>query len=430
MKTIIFFLLLLPLTGSAQDYVSYFTGNTTDTATAAGGGICLMGGASEDDEAMKWFLNKANSGDILVLRASGSDGYNNYLYSQLGITVNSVETIVFNNGNASYDPYVHSRIMLAEAIWFAGGDQWNYISYWINTPVDSLINAAIADRNIVVGGTSAGMAIMGKYYFTAQNGTVTSSAALADPYSSTLTIDSSAFLENAILHNVITDTHFDNPDRKGRTVTFLARALTDDGFPLKAIACDEYTAVCIEPDGTAKVYGGYPAYDDKAYLIQPNCELNNFIPENCTAGNPLTWNHSGEAMKVYKVKGTATGINTFNLNDWSTGSGGQWENWGIVSGVLSEVSDDQIDCSLSSGANDPTGKTTIFPVPVSDLITITTDQELRRIEIMDLSGRVIFSAGASGYLYTVPLHQFPEGAYLISIQTAGGTSMSKILKIK
>ena len=56
-----------------------------------------MGGATEDDNAMKWFLQRANGGDVLVLK-TGSNGYNAYFYSELGIPLNSVETIVCNNG--------------------------------------------------------------------------------------------------------------------------------------------------------------------------------------------------------------------------------------------------------------------------------------------------------------------------------------------
>lgn len=69
-----------------------------------------MGGATEDENAMKWFLQRANGGDILVLRTRGSNGYNNYLYSGLGETVNSVETIVCNNALASSDPYIIKKI--------------------------------------------------------------------------------------------------------------------------------------------------------------------------------------------------------------------------------------------------------------------------------------------------------------------------------
>ncbi|MCF8409897.1 MAG: cyanophycinase [Crocinitomicaceae bacterium] len=203
-----------------QNYTSYLTGNSTDLVTNPTGGICLMGGASEDDNAMKWFLERANSGDVLVLRATGSDGYNDYLYANLGINVNSVETIVCNNINASSDAYVINKINQAEAIWFAGGNQWTYISYWRNSPVSDAINLAIQQRNVVIGGTSAGMAIQGKYYFSAENGTVTSNTATTNPFASTMTVDSTSFIQNTILQNVITDTHFDSPDRKGRLVSF------------------------------------------------------------------------------------------------------------------------------------------------------------------------------------------------------------------
>jgi len=33
-----------------QSYTSYFTGNSIDTITNPEGGVCLMGGASEEDD--------------------------------------------------------------------------------------------------------------------------------------------------------------------------------------------------------------------------------------------------------------------------------------------------------------------------------------------------------------------------------------------
>lgn len=90
MKIIITLLhLFIAIYSTSQTYTTYFTGNTEDLITTPSGGICLMGGASEDDEAMKWFLNRANGGDVLVLRTSGgSNGYNEYMYSDLGVTLN------------------------------------------------------------------------------------------------------------------------------------------------------------------------------------------------------------------------------------------------------------------------------------------------------------------------------------------------------
>lgn len=246
MKSILLFTIALAFNSFSQSYTSYFTGNSIDISTTPSGGICMMGGATEHDEAMKWFLQRANGGDVLVLRTSGSDGYNDYMYTDLGVSVNSVETIVFNNSSASNDAYVQQKIQQAEAIWFAGGDQWNYISYWRDTPVEAYVNEAITIRNAVIGGTSAGMAIQGGYYFSAENGTVTSASALANPFDSRVTVDSTAFLENEYLSDVITDSHYDDPDRKGRHVAFLARMNSDYGIAGKGIACNEYTAVCID----------------------------------------------------------------------------------------------------------------------------------------------------------------------------------------
>ncbi|MEL6654602.1 MAG: cyanophycinase, partial [Bacteroidota bacterium] len=91
---------------ASQNYTSYTIGNQQDVDTLAQGGVCMMGGSTEQDDAMRWFLQRANGGDVLVLRASGSDGYQDYLYNQLGVNVNSVETIVFENANASNEAYV------------------------------------------------------------------------------------------------------------------------------------------------------------------------------------------------------------------------------------------------------------------------------------------------------------------------------------
>jgi len=148
-------ILIVSFLGQSQNYTSYLIGNSVDLETQPTGGICLMGGASEHDEAMKWFLQQSNGGDVLVIRATGSNGYNDYFFNQLGITLNSVETIVFNNATASIDAYVIDKIKKAEAIWIAGGDQWTYTSYWRNTPVDSLINKGITEEIIFIGETRA-----------------------------------------------------------------------------------------------------------------------------------------------------------------------------------------------------------------------------------------------------------------------------------
>lgn len=403
----------------AQNYTSYFTGNTTDIITNPLGGICLMGGSTENDNAMVWFLERANGGDVLVLRASGSDGYNNYMYSQLGVSLNSVETIVFNAASASNETYIHDRIQKAEAIWFAGGDQWNYVSYWRNTSIASLINDAILNRNIAIGGTSAGMAIQGAYYFSAENGTVTSANILANPYTTNATVDHAPFLTNSILSDVITDTHYDNPDRKGRHTAFLARLITDHGVIAKGIACDEYTAICIDNNGLAKVFGEYPTYDDNAYFIQPNCQLMSMQPENCSSGNPLNWNHNGEALKVYTVKGTLNGTNTFNLTDWETGNGGTWEHWYVNNGTFMAQSGTAANCSALLVENFDDATFTMQPNPAENEVELSYNNPLLNpatITVYNTLGKqqtAVYSAETTPFILNVA--NLESGVYFVKV---------------
>lgn len=414
-----------------QTYTSYFTGNETDMVTSADGGVCMMGGASENDEAMKWFLERANGGDILVLRTSGSNGYNDYLYSDLGIVVNSVETIVFDSPEAAFDPYVHESISQAEAIWFAGGDQWDYLSYWRDTPIDSLINLGINQRNITVGGTSAGMAIMGGYIFSAENGTVTSETALSNPYHPKVTVDSAGFLTNQYLWDVITDTHYDDPDRKGRHMTFLARIITDYGVTGKGIACDEYTAVCVDTNGMARIFGEYPQYDDNIYFIQPNCELEDFSPETCMDGQSLNWDRNGLALKVYKVKGTLVGDKTFDLNNWAAGNGGEWEHWFVSDGILTETAGTAIDCqSVAVGQLEADPSVRLYPNPAGESININISHEkIDVLWLLDVNGNKLRAITniSSGH-YAMDINSLPAGVYFLRLKFGNILKFSRFVK--
>lgn len=423
---------LFPWMLNAQSYTSYFTGNATDSVALPVSGICMMGGATENDSAMVWFLKRCKGGDVLVLRASGSDGYNDYLYSELGIFVNSVESIVFNQDAAANEPYIHQKIRQAEGIWFAGGDQWDYVSYWRNTAIDSLINDGIKNRNIVIGGTSAGMAILGSAYFTAKNGTVTSSEALANPYNTKVQVDTNAFIALPWMKNIITDTHYDNPSRKGRHIAFLARILTDYGIEAKGIACEEYTAVCITPEGIAWVYGSYPSRQDKAYFIQANCEEDPRFPENCSSGEALSWNRNQQALKVFAVNGTKTGANYLDLNDWQTGSAGNWENWYVNNGILATVTSVPINCSgLSVDENPKEDGLALFPNPANNIIQFTgIHPEIRQTEIFTTDGKLIHKAMFNDSLNpTMDISMLRNGMYFMKVRFLNGkTVVLKFIK--
>ena len=411
--------------GTAQNFTEYFTGNPTDISTEHEFGVCMMGGASESDEAMQWFLNKANGGDVVVLRASGSDGYNDYMFSQLGVTINSVTTFVLHNANGATDSYVLNRVINAEAVWFAGGDQFDYVSYFKDTTMEDVLNDFINVKRGVIGGTSAGMAILGGGYFSAENGTVTNAQALGNPYHNRMTLGYGDFLDIPFLEHVITDTHYDDPDRRGRHAAFLARYAQDNGVRSYGIACNEYTAVCIDENGMASVYGEYPAYPEFAYFLQANC-VNEYLPETCANGQPLTWNRAGEAIKVAKIPGTETGGNYFDLVGWSSGQGIEWQNWYVTDGTLTTSATENPGCDLLGVINHELFDVTVSPNPFIDKITINSISKQIEYALYDVSGKRIAVGETKN---TISTKTIPSGVYFLKIGNKKNYKTYKLFKL-
>ncbi|HND47175.1 MAG TPA: cyanophycinase, partial [Anaerolineales bacterium] len=252
------------------------------------------------DAAFQWMINKSGGGDFVVIRASGTDAYNPYIYG-LG-TVDSVETLIITSRTGASDPFVLDKINNAEALFIAGGDQADYVNYWKGTPVEDAIHNLIA-RNVPIGGTSAGLAILGEISFSAANGTVDSSTALGNPFGRRIALEHD-FLTVPYLSSLITDSHFVTRDRMGRLVTFLARIVNDGlATQAKGLGIDEETAVVVEADGSASILGNGAAY----FLQTPG------TPEVCLPKTDLTYRN----VSVYRISGSAT----FNFATW-TGSGG------------------------------------------------------------------------------------------------------------
>lgn len=406
----------------AQNYTSYFTGDTSDVVTDPVFGIALAGGGGDNDDAMTWFLERADGGDVLVLRASGADGYNDYFYSQLGVSVNSVETIVCNNAEASNEPYVINRIQEAEAIFIAGGDQWNYVSYWKDTPIEDALNDHMLVKQGPIGGTSAGMAILGGHYFSAENGTVYSDEALEDPFNTYMTIGHHDFLQTPFLHDVITDTHYDDPDRRGRHMTFLARIYADGYEQALGIGCEEFTCVCIDEFGLAYVFGEYPEFEDYAYFLRHGC-ADPWTPENCSEGEALTWDRNDLALYVLKSPGMTSGVNIFLLTDWMTWNGGDWQEWWVEDGVLNTniVSfgpECPLDVVTSVEEIQNQHEVIAFPNPATDEVIISSRTPSSQVTVYDLTGQLLLRVSGNQRIH---VDQLPSGLYPFVVNYADGS---------
>lgn len=182
------------------------------------GGLLLMGGSTDVEPAIRWFLNRSGGGDVVVIRSSGADGYNAYMHHMVG--VNSVESLIIDSREKANLASVEQKIRNAEALFIAGGDQWNYVKYWKDSPVENAINYLINTKHVTVGGTSARCAVLGGIYFNAAEGTVTYAQALSDPYNKFMTLGQSDFIASPFMQNTITDSHYTQRDCQGRHITF------------------------------------------------------------------------------------------------------------------------------------------------------------------------------------------------------------------
>jgi cyanophycinase len=309
-------LVMLPLAPGASAKWKYFrAGNAADSAATPRAGFALMGGG-EQDPALKFLCERANGGDFLILRANTEDDYAQKVNEEIRALcpLNSAATIVFSERDDSDDPKLVERINQAEAIFIAGGDQSNYVRFWQDTPVEDALNRHIAAGK-PIGGSSAGLAVLGEFSFSSMIDTIHSPAALADPYDNKVTL-SRDFLRIPLLAGIITDTHFAKRDRMGRLLVFLARILQDGwAKQVRAIAVEQDAAVLLEPDGQAKVIGSGAAY----FLEAKNS------PDVCKKKVPLSFS----GITVHRAPSDAS----FSVKDWK-GTGGDDYQLSAANGVV------------------------------------------------------------------------------------------------
>lgn len=330
----------------------------------------LMGGGPDVDEAFRWMIQRAGitpktGGRLVVIRATGDGAYNPYVFysnkkksiasgdivdgwvggASLGLT--SVETLVIPSIAAADDPAVNAIVAKAHAVWIAGGDQADYIKYWKGRELEKTLNA-LMQKNVPLGGTSAGLAVLGGFDFSALNGTVTSAQALADPYNPFMTFDPSplstvgGFIAPPALANTVLDSHFDARDRMGRLISFVSRLVGTyaaagtqqfgctggvlGNSAAKGIGIGVETALLVQrnPDSTytgQRVTNVSTTTESAVYFVKLTQG-----PTLCASGKPLDVPTSSIEVRKLAAPGTV------NLMDWS--SLPVYKSLGIASGML------------------------------------------------------------------------------------------------
>ena len=282
--------------GSLKAWIS---GDSADScASLSDGAVLLMGGGSDVDAA---FSNRVKNHigegkDVVVLRTSGTDGYNDYLQGLMA--ADSVETLLVDSRSKANDAYVEWAIRSAEFVWVAGGDQADYLNQWAGTKVQTAMQH-VYDKGGVVGGTSAGMALMADSIYDPDgvSGAV-SSEVVTDFCHNTLAF-SSRFMNIPMLNKSLTDTHFYERDRMGRALVSLAHH-ANDHF---SIAASEGTSIFITSDGVGVVDGSY-----EVYVLR---ETTSTTRDQLSCGQPVIYSN---VRRTKLLSGQSYNFNTHSHN--------------------------------------------------------------------------------------------------------------------
>lgn len=205
------------------------------------------------DSAFAWALERVGyDRDFLIVyfEEYGDPGYWEENLRRLGFR-GQVKVRVVRNVYEASDPTRWPEVYDSQTgiIWFPGGDQGEYVPILKGTALSDSIKARFFRDNICVGGTSAGAMIVGEFVST---GGAWPSDALRDAYSPYLKYEKNVL---SLLPGFLIDTHVAERGRFGRMVVHLGRVFTDYGERVTVAGIDDCTALCVDSNLVATVYG-------------------------------------------------------------------------------------------------------------------------------------------------------------------------------
>jgi len=219
------------------------------------GSLLLVGGGGEgyhdwSDIPYAWFVAQADSGIIINIDVSATASWYTGYFGLFGADPAS-QGLQIATRAAANDSATADLLRSASGIFIEGGDQWDYVETWDGTLAEQAI-MDVFNAGGVIGGTSAGLAVLGEVDFTAQYGSVIAPEALANPCRLDIALSDNLF---PLLPGVLTDSHFHSRGRLGRLIPMLARWEDETGEWLTGLGIADNTAACLEPDGTMSVWG-------------------------------------------------------------------------------------------------------------------------------------------------------------------------------
>lgn len=85
-----------------------------------------------------------------------------------------------------------------------------------------------------------------------------------------------------------------------------------------------------------------------------------------------------------------------------------------------------IDVTFPAGIEDITAETAVYPNPATDVINITSSNNVQRVEIFNMQGQLV--KAETGDVNYISVKNLANGVYTLKLTTENGTSVHKIIK--
>lgn len=273
----------------------------------AQGRLLLIGGGSEKTgtnawnyQAFRWLTDNALNKRVAVISyETGGSTMVTYFKTYWGASW--AKEFVINSSNAD-NQAIYDSLITYDIVYFRGGDQYYYYTYYKGKKTQLAIEF-IFNNGGAIAGTSAGMHILTKVLFTAWNGSVYPDECIENPKNQYITLKDDFF---NFLNGFVGDTHFAERGRFARLIGFMANWKFTQNLNITGIGVDDQTALAIDVNKNATVYGSGCA---NFYVASDNAFSQN--PPN--TGKLLANN-----LKVMQLKqGNTINLNTLQITNLS-----------------------------------------------------------------------------------------------------------------
>ena len=226
-------------------------GSVLYAQAAPKGYLFIIGGGSRSENMMKKFVELASgvkSGRIVVLPMAGAtpDESGKSMVDEFK-KLGAKDSAYFNlTRDQALKPETSAILDDAGGVYFTGGDQARVTKALLDTPVHHKL-LEIYENGAVIGGTSAGAAIMSGIMITGDEKRPPAAGREFETLEAgmILTPPGLGFIRTAIV-----DQHFATRKRHNRLISLVA-----ENPKMLGIGIDEATAVIMNPDGTFDVIG-------------------------------------------------------------------------------------------------------------------------------------------------------------------------------